>query len=1106
MLTPYLFVGLGGSGGKTLQYLKHFLQTRLDQVDYQGEFPKGWKFIWFDVPTSQDLLDSDLGIPELEDSIYSNLVENNVDLHDLYNMLTNENDQAMLNEIRGWLPDPDLEDVPLEKGAGMYRAVGRMITLTRAQEIRDKLSSAVEELNDPSVQSELNSIAKTFGYTQAGSDKYKPTAVFISSIAGGSGAGSIMDIPDVLRGLPQAQNWQKRSYAFLYTPDVFDKVDKVSVQANSLATLSEIMNGFYSYGEAVDDSNQHLLNQGIQNEENNRGPMYPFLLGRKNEDITFPTAEDVFKNTARSLVSWVTNENVKNAIDAYAEANRSAAAELDNIWEANHAPKLLNPFQSLGYASVTIGRTHYRDYIAERISYEAVQTLARAHYVGNNIDANPLRDDQITSEEAIKRVVKEENGDFINRIGLNERGRDNNQVTDGILHPDDINKIANNTFRLIKDEAENINTDDLTASSQEWIDRYQDATDSLYERHKSDSAKAVVEGAQEWENNIQQQIVDTTLEFITKLGAPTTVGLLKYIEDVYLEKVIESLKTEENEYEQNLDHYDEEISLTLGNQRGKFDEQHQVFDDLSDNLSLDLTYYTEFELRRVGSELFRDVVENLLVPLRREVENISSVVSRCYLPNSNPDKDRFNAWAKDKNVPKRIIGAKNEFLLDDPDTFENTFYKNLEIIYKSKEHENNLRDAVSDVLRQTDTRFALIRANGKWVPKDPRYRKSDTSRSEFSIAILRDTSYIQELALLWIRDPGNQFNEAIRENLKDYLNPGDTSLRDKRLQDFKNKLQEAIKMSQPLINVDNDILQRVHNIKKSELSRVVTDIPVRGDDDAENVVKSLFRDFEDNEWEFSDNDQNQGQVEIFSMFKEGYDATVFGSIWRPILNKWRKESKEQRGILGNFWNNRRARPLRHFIPISKALLETMIRGWFIARLLDKIKTSEDNGFTKITIDNNSFPCPLFDPRPKTENILGAVLESIPISFAIYSQERAQKAVKSLDAYKSLIKYGTSNNEGMVIGKDRFELTSEIREQIGNKEEALNQLNRNLSFYKKIDKEWREREKQTRSHDDPTHRDLVTNKGSELLPDIVKVITEIIQSLEDDSAMSGLGDA
>ena len=231
----------------------------------------------------------------------------------------------------------------------------------------------------------------------------------------------------------------------------------------------------------------------------------------------------------------------------------------------------------------------------------------------------------------------------------------------------------------------------------------------------------------DWSKDIQDKILDITLEFMTKLGAPTTVGLLKYIEDEYCENVINSLKTEEDEFEQLLDHYDLEISQTLGNVKGKIDENHQVFYDLNDNLSLDLNYYTEYELRRVGSDLFKDIVENLLVPLRREVENISSVVSRCYLTNSNPDKDRFNAWAKDKNVPKRIIGAKNEFLLDDPDSFENTFYKNLEIIYKSIESDDNLRAAVSDVLRQTDTKFALISANGKWVPRDPRYRTSDSS-------------------------------------------------------------------------------------------------------------------------------------------------------------------------------------------------------------------------------------------------------------------------------------------------------------------------------------------------------------------------------------------
>ena len=56
-----------------------------------------------------------------------------------------------------------------------------------------------------------------------------------------------------------------------------------------------------------------------------------------------------------------------------------------------------------------------------------------------------------------------------------------------------------------------------------------------------------------------------------------------------------------------------EISQTLGNVKGKIDENHQVFEDLNDNLSLDLNYYTEYELRRVGSDLFKDIVENLII-------------------------------------------------------------------------------------------------------------------------------------------------------------------------------------------------------------------------------------------------------------------------------------------------------------------------------------------------------------------------------------------------------------------------------------------------------------------------------------------------------------
>ena len=58
-----------------------------------------------------------------------------------------------------------------------------------------------------------------------------------------------------------------------------------------------------------------------------------------------------------------------------------------------------------------------------------------------------------------------------------------------------IYKIANNTFKLIKDEGE-YQYRWFNSKSARVIDRYQYATDSLYESYKNDSSQAVAEGAQ----------------------------------------------------------------------------------------------------------------------------------------------------------------------------------------------------------------------------------------------------------------------------------------------------------------------------------------------------------------------------------------------------------------------------------------------------------------------------------------------------------------------------------------------------------------------------------------------------------------------------------
>ena len=51
MLRKFLFIGLGGSGGKTLRYLRHDLEQWLDQIGWDGDFPSAWQMLHIDTPT-----------------------------------------------------------------------------------------------------------------------------------------------------------------------------------------------------------------------------------------------------------------------------------------------------------------------------------------------------------------------------------------------------------------------------------------------------------------------------------------------------------------------------------------------------------------------------------------------------------------------------------------------------------------------------------------------------------------------------------------------------------------------------------------------------------------------------------------------------------------------------------------------------------------------------------------------------------------------------------------------------------------------------------------------------------------------------------------------
>ena len=95
---------------------------------------------------------------------------------------------------------------------------------------------------------------------------------------------------------------------------------------------------------------------------------------------------------------------------------------------------------------------------------------------------------------------------------------------------------------------------------------------------------------------------------------------------------------------------------------------------------------------------------------------------------------------------------------------------------------------------------------------------------------------------------------------------------------------------------------------------------------------------------------------------------------------------------------------------------------------------------------------------------------------------------------------------MRIGIDEFKFTSEIKSKI-NIQEAIISLEKSKDFYINKDREWKSKESEKRRHGyDENYTDLITNKGSELLPYIIKAIDEIVSALNEQTQKPGIGDA
>ena len=106
----------------------------------------------------------------------------------------------------------------------------------------------------------------------------KPIPVIISSLAGGCGAGSFSRYSRYIKNYWWSQDLSN-SYAYLYTPDVFKRVDAGGLEPNALAATSELLSAVYSNIE--ESPSYEFLSRELtfSIKSRTRGPSYPILIG-----------------------------------------------------------------------------------------------------------------------------------------------------------------------------------------------------------------------------------------------------------------------------------------------------------------------------------------------------------------------------------------------------------------------------------------------------------------------------------------------------------------------------------------------------------------------------------------------------------------------------------------------------------------------------------------------------------------------------------------------------------------------------------------------------------------------------------------------------------
>jgi hypothetical protein len=647
------------------------------------------------------------------------------------------------------------------------------------------------------------------------------------------------------------------------------------------------------------------------------------------------------------------------------------------------APGGLAPFSALGYANVDLGRSRFAKYAAERLARSAVQQLLRGHW-------DERVPNEVTPEAACDEVAQDQLYSFLDACGLNELGPVHNQIIDAIRGgPEGTARSAQLSAlrqKITRSVFEGSREMDVAVLMQRIEARIEEAwhptVDTEYEQDK--------ERARAWYQQLQQLIPERTADLLGRIGAPATARVLALTIAELTNAIVPDLNQEAEGNRRVVGTTRQRIHSVFSNFTGQILPDNPLIGRAVDEGLQSVHAEAEARLAELSARLIVDLANQYLEPLRVAVSYAASGLEGD--ATGRPDKPSMvDEWPIDA-PPRALEPAQNELLLEPVGTYPDTFLKRVAQTVGRPDVQGALLDAVRQTVAGEDDAGAqqAINTTRHWVPSQQVLRTMGTSASaQFTIDI--GPAALLTRAQRWITRKNTAIGEYVAESLSEYLSGEgiDPAEHQRRLDAFRAALRGGMVTARPLVEIDPAANGHFHGDNSVTPHVVMTPMPFPRNHPARQVVANVLHDRSESDLEKLFDDGSRQRIDITSFLDAPAQPMVFKSLVGPIADEWAQRRMQQN--VGGFWQWRRARPLRDAVPVAPGVRRAMIRGWFIARMLNHIVMDDPRkspvGLLLEDGRTAEFPSPLLGPPVvRADDVLPAVLETMGIAIAANPQQ------------------------------------------------------------------------------------------------------------------------